>query len=484
MKFHPSMLNLYFICGSQDTNSNVEEFLTTLEEACKAGITIFQFREKGPGSLDGEAKEQLAKAAFAITRRYGVPFIVDDDVELALRIGADGIHVGQTDEIASEVVKRAPHMIIGLTVHNKEELERSGDLTSIDYLGVGPVFPTNSKSDAKEPIGVEGILEMHYLSPLPIVAIGGIHQHNVKELLALPIPGIAVISEITKAENVEETVHQLLRPSRTILSKIKKLNPIVLNVANAVTPQYVADAISFIGGSPIMFEDTEDGKELAKIAGAITLNMGTPTPNSLAKALIVGKVANKRNIPVLLDPVAIGATKVRRTHTEKVLKKVKVDFIRGNVSEIAALLGSAWSGKGIDAEKGASFKKEYAVAVAVAAARKTGATIILSGETDIITDGHTVYAVTNGHPYLTVNVGSGDILDAIIATATAVDRSLETTAYATAILSVAADMAIEKTLGKPYSFFHEIWDTLGTMTDRDLCKRIHIQQIELKEELA
>ncbi len=479
MKFHPSMLNLYYICGSQDTNYDIEEFLGILEKACQAGITMFQFREKGEGSLDGLAKENLAKAAFAITRRYGVPFIVNDDVDLAIRIGADGIHVGQEDESVQDVRERAPHMIIGLSIHNEEELE-SSDLTGIDYIGVGPVFPTVSKSDAKEPIGVEGVLNLHYLSPVPVVAIGGIHRDNVQELLALPIPGISVISEIAKAEDVEEAVHELLRPSRTIISRIKKVNPIVLNVANTVTPQYVADAISFIGGSPIMFEDADDGKDLAKIASAITLNMGTPSPNALAKTLTIGKVANKRNIPIVLDPVAVGATKIRKSHTEKVLKKVKVDFIRGNMSEISALLGTAWSGKGIDAEKGAAFHKEYAATVAVAAARKTGATIILSGETDIVTDGHTVYAITNGHPYLTVNVGSGDMLDAIIATAAGVDRSLETIAYATAILSVAADIAIERAPGKPYSFFHELWNTLGTITDKDLCKRIHIQKIDVQ----
>lgn len=480
MKFHPSMLNLYYICGTQDTNYDVEEFLSILEKACQAGITMFQFREKGEGSLEGMAKENLAKAAFAITRRYGVPFIINDDVDLAIRIGADGIHVGQEDESVQTIIERAPHMIIGLSIHNEDELETSGNLTGIDYIGVGPVFPTISKADAKEPIGVEGVLNMHFISPVPIVAIGGIHRDNVQELLALPIPGISVISEIAKADDVEEAVHELLRPSRTIISRIKKLNPIVLNVANTVTPQYVADAISFIGGSPIMFEDAEDGKDLAKIASAITLNMGTPSPNALAKTLTIGKVANKRNIPIVLDPVALGATKIRKSHTEKVLKKVSIDFIRGNMSEIAALLGTAWNGKGIDAEKDSIFQKDYAATVAVAAARKTGSTIILSGETDIVTDGHTAYAITNGHPYLTVNVGSGDMLDAIIATAAGVDRSLETIAYATAILSVAADIAIERAPGKPYSFFHELWNVLGTMTDKDLCKRIHIQKLNIR----
>ena len=112
-----SMMGLYFICGTPNT----KDIHKTLTEACKGGITCFQLREKGEGALVGEEKEQLARELQHICKEYGVPFIINDDVELAEKIGADGVHVGQDDMDLEEVRKRLPHALGGTSMNSVEE---------------------------------------------------------------------------------------------------------------------------------------------------------------------------------------------------------------------------------------------------------------------------------------------------------------------------------------------------------------------------
>src|SRR5690606_35763047 len=137
----------------QNCDRDPEEILL---EAIKAGITAFQFREKGKGSLDGEAKVELGKKLRELCRNYNIPFFINDDVELATTFDVDGIHVGQDDEKISNLRIKFPHLLIGLSVSNEEELKNS-PIHLADYVGAGHVFGTTSKDDAKAPVGTEWI---------------------------------------------------------------------------------------------------------------------------------------------------------------------------------------------------------------------------------------------------------------------------------------------------------------------------------------
>ncbi|MBY7142154.1 thiamine phosphate synthase [Virgibacillus sp. NKC19-3] len=199
-------LRKYFIMGSQNCDRDPAEILET---AALAGITAFQFREKGKGSLTGEAKLKLGISLREICQRYNIPFIVNDDVKLGKSLDADGIHVGQDDQSVQAIRDLFPDKIIGLSVSNAREIA-SSPLSLIDYVGAGPVFATNSKIDAKKAVGVEWITALRKRFPtLPIVGIGGITTHNATSVIDAGANGVSVISAITQAENIREAVRAL-----------------------------------------------------------------------------------------------------------------------------------------------------------------------------------------------------------------------------------------------------------------------------------
>lgn len=205
LKFDQSMLKVYFIAGTQDTPSK-DAFISILQSALEAGITCFQLREKGENALTGEAKLALAKEVKALCQKYNVPFIVNDDIELAKAVDADGIHLGQDDEKIENIIHDFENKIIGLSVGTLQEYDNS-DLTHVDYIGVGPVYQTSSKSDAKQPGGIELIRKMRlYDKHIPIVAIGGITSTNCEMILKAGANGISTISSITKADDVKSVV--------------------------------------------------------------------------------------------------------------------------------------------------------------------------------------------------------------------------------------------------------------------------------------
>ncbi|MDF7626459.1 thiamine phosphate synthase [Lactobacillaceae bacterium L1_55_11] len=208
--FKPSDLAVYFIGGSQNTGGDVDQFLTQLERACQSGVTIFQFREKDQGSLSGAAREQLGQQVRAITKKYQIPLIVDDDVALAEKIQADGLHLGQGDEDIHAIARDHLDWILGLSVHDLDELEASGDLTAIDYLGLGPVAATSSKDQVQAPIGLTGLTQLVQAVPdLPTVAIGGITPANAAAVLQTGVSGLAVISALMQSTNLPKTIAQL-----------------------------------------------------------------------------------------------------------------------------------------------------------------------------------------------------------------------------------------------------------------------------------
>ncbi|MFC7319604.1 thiamine phosphate synthase [Halobacillus campisalis] len=199
-------LRKYLIMGSQNCTRDPVDVLT---EAIQGGITAFQFREKGPGSLEGEAKLALGEKLRQLCRTHNVLFIVNDDSVLVDPLEADGIHVGQDDVDVEELRSLFPEKIIGLSISNEEELKGSA-VASVDYLGAGPVFGTSTKIDAKEPVGVEWIERVKQLHPdVPLVGIGGISVNNAHEVIAAGADGVSVISAVTAAENVVEAVQRL-----------------------------------------------------------------------------------------------------------------------------------------------------------------------------------------------------------------------------------------------------------------------------------
>ena len=184
-----------------------------VEAALKGGVTCVQLREK---ELDETAFLQEAKELCALCRRYGVPFLVNDNVEIAIACGADGIHVGQEDLAAGEVRRRVgENMILGVSVHTVEEAcqaVRDG----ADYLGLGAVFPTNTKTDVEQ-MSNETLRAICDSVNVPIVAIGGINRGNILKLAGSGVDGVALVSAIFSAEDIEGTCRELRAMSKEMV---------------------------------------------------------------------------------------------------------------------------------------------------------------------------------------------------------------------------------------------------------------------------
>ncbi|WP_066308701.1 thiamine phosphate synthase [Bacillus sp. FJAT-29814] len=206
-------LKVYFIMGSTNCLKDPREVLS---EAIEGGITLFQFREKGAGALEGEGKIQLAKALQKLCREHGIPFIVNDDIDLALAVDADGVHIGQEDDSVENVRERIGGRILGVSVHSKEEA-LAAIKGGADYFGIGPVFPTNTKLDAKAVQGTKLIRELREAGfTVPIVGIGGITPENAALVVAAGADGVSVITAISHAKSPLEAARALYKSVKEV----------------------------------------------------------------------------------------------------------------------------------------------------------------------------------------------------------------------------------------------------------------------------
>ena len=197
-------LSLYLVTDKSD---DVEKFLNTIEEAINGGVTVVQIREKTADTLDFY---NLALKVKEITTKYNVPLIINDRVDIALAIDADGVHVGQSD-MPCDVTRKliGEDKILGVsaaTVSEAQKAERDG----ADYIGTGAVFPTATKDDAPS-VTKEELKDVVDSIEIPVVAIGGINLENAHELTDTGIAGLSVVSAIMSADNPKKASEELLK---------------------------------------------------------------------------------------------------------------------------------------------------------------------------------------------------------------------------------------------------------------------------------
>ncbi|KKD41044.1 thiamine phosphate synthase [Bacillus safensis] len=199
-------LSVYFILGTANTT---RQPLDVVKEAIQGGITMFQFREKGEKALQSDEKKQLARQIQALCQEANVPFIVNDDVQLAIDLDADGVHVGQEDTNAKDVRERIGNKILGVSTHNLDEVKQAMK-DGADYVGMGPVYPTETKKDTRSVQGVSLITEVrrHGLQ-IPIVGIGGITYDNAAPVIQAGADGISIISAISQSTDPKKAAEEL-----------------------------------------------------------------------------------------------------------------------------------------------------------------------------------------------------------------------------------------------------------------------------------
>lgn len=200
MKFDSSM---YFITDS--TNYSEEEFLYRVEQALMGGITLLQLREK-----DKSTREyiDLAEKVHTLTKKYNVPLIIDDRVDVALAIDAEGVHVGQSDMPVSTARKlMGDDKIVGATTKTVEQAVEAY-AQGADYLGVGAIYPTTTKVKTVL-TSTETLGNICSAVPIPVNAIGGLNKNNIDVLKGIPIAGICVVSAIMKADDPKQAAVEL-----------------------------------------------------------------------------------------------------------------------------------------------------------------------------------------------------------------------------------------------------------------------------------
>jgi len=207
-------LPLYLVMGLEGT-----ERLTAVElarEALEGGVSLLQLREKkAPLNKVLEQGRQIRE----LCRNYHVPFIVNDRIDVALLLDADGVHVGQDDIPGSEARKLlGPSKIIGISAGTMEEAEYAV-AQGADYLGVGAIYATFTKSDAGEPIGTSLLRQIHQRWNIPMVGIGGINHDNAHQVIEAGADGVAVVSAITKQASPRSAAGMLLKNVKIALEK-------------------------------------------------------------------------------------------------------------------------------------------------------------------------------------------------------------------------------------------------------------------------
>lgn len=256
------------------------------------------------------------------------------------------------------------------------------------------------------------------------------------------------------------------------LQKVRRSAPLIHNITNGVVMELTADALLAVGASPVMTEAIEEAAEMAQIASALVLNMGTLTPRWQEGARQAAKRANARQIPIIFDPVGAGATAFRTAAALSLLEEVSLTVIRGNASEIAALSGEKAATKGVD-----SFSCSLnCLLEAETLATDSQSVVIVSGEIDLITDGKRTFLLRNDHPLMRTVTGMGSIATALIAAFAATCREpLLASVHAMAVTGIAGEMAAKRS-PLPGSFKTAFIDALFTISLEEIIHHLHIIQ--------
>lgn len=251
------------------------------------------------------------------------------------------------------------------------------------------------------------------------------------------------------------------------LEKVRTEKPLIHHLTNWVTIYDCANIVKVFGASPVMAHAKEEVADMAGIASALVLNIGTLTTDFVEAMILAGKSANRKGIPVVLDVCGAGATHYRDDKCFEILNDVRVDIIKGNSSEVARIAGERVSTKGVDA----SAVETNLVDLASGLAEKKSCTVVVTGKEDIISDGKRVVLVKNGHPMMANIVGTGCMATSVIGTFAAVEKDLLAASAAGLIcFEVAAEIAAMKAHG-PGSFKELLFDAVYLL-DAETVKRM------------
>ncbi|KAJ3259828.1 hypothetical protein HK103_001719 [Boothiomyces macroporosus] len=472
----------------------------TVQQAVDAGVTIVQLREK---ELETGAFIELARKLLEITKKANIPLLINDRVDVALAVDADGVHIGQ-DDMPLSIARRllGNGKIIGVTAATIEEAKVAVE-NGADYIGIGACFGTSTKKLKKIPMGPRGVLEI--LEALPAnakaVTIGGINSSNAERVIrhshgsdGRKLEGVAVVSDIVAAENVPEKVAELkqaiargfintvpasIYPDELklkvaqVFDKLRATSPLVHHITNFVVMNDTANATLALGGSPIMAQNIEEVHELGKFVGSLLLNIGTLNNEFVTGMVGAGKAANKNRTPIILDPVGAGASSLRKSTMKLLTDSLDIGIVKGNAGEISCLAGTGEvEMRGVDSVGGTN----DGASMVTRTSKLEKSVIAMTGVVDYVSDGHRTYSIHNGHEYLGKITGSGCMATTAIA-CYAADDLLVAAIAGLASMGVAAEYAAKRSdVNGPNTFKAALIDELHNLTAEKLLQSLKLQK--------
>ena len=233
---------------------------------------------------------------------------------------------------------------------------------------------------------------------------------------------------------------------KTMLENVRAKTPLVHNITNYVTVNDVANVLLAAGGSPIMSDDADDVEDITSICGGLNINIGTLNKNTIPSMFLAGKKANELGHIVLLDPVGAGASRLRTDTANRLMREVRFDAVRGNISEIKTLCTGSGTTKGVDADAVDAVMEanlDNGVALAKAFARQAGCIIAVTGAIDLVSDGERCWCIRNGRPEMSRITGTGCQLSALTTAFLVANpgHKLEAAAAAVCTMGLAGEIA-------------------------------------------
>ncbi|PLB41783.1 bifunctional hydroxyethylthiazole kinase/thiamine-phosphate diphosphorylase [Aspergillus candidus] len=470
-------LSLYLVTDSTPAILKGRDICQVVEEALKGGVTFVQYREKKSDTGD---QIRTAKKLHQITRRYNVPLVINDRVDVALAAGVEGVHLGQDDMAIEEAKKLLPKdAIIGISAATVDEAQKAID-AGADYLGIGTMFATPTKTNTKNILGTAGTQALlHAIAnhSIETVSIGGINLSNVQRVLYQSkapekgLNGVAIVSAIMAADDPKAAaaefvkridcpppfvqtqvapkgygVSAMLEEVPHVVQSVVQAHPLVHNMINFVVANFAANVALSVGASPIMSPYGDEAGDLSQCDGALLINMGTLTRESVPNYLQALQAYNARGNPVVYDPVGAAATGIRRAAVTQLMTGGYFDLIKGNEGEIRQVSGSSGvTQRGVDSGP-SSLDGCGKATLARDLARRERNIVLLTGAIDYLSDGERVYAVENGHELLGEVTGTGCAVGTISGCFLTAHRSNKILAVLSGLLmyEIAAENAASK----------------------------------------
>lgn len=500
--------SLYLVTNAEMVPEGIS-FIEQVQTAIANGVTLVQLREK---EIDTRTFVERAKAVHEITKKAGIPLIINDRVDVALAIDCEGVHVGQDDMPAADVRRLlGPDKIVGVSVGFAHEAREVIEQGVVDYIGIGPMFETNTKKNMKKlpfgPLGVRGVLQVlrdEGGDDIGTVGIGGINDTNVQRVLytssiaGRSLDGVAVVSNIMASRDAGAATSKLLKliksstekylvnnypleitPNTQLIKNVTDLKPMVHHITNNVVKTFSANVALAIGASPVMSEEIEDFGDFSTFPNAaLLLNIGTPRETEIDTYLAAVANYNKNGNPVIFDPVGAGASKFRRDLVRRILNLGYLTVIKGNEGEIFTAAGVDKVMKGVD--NLGKENRDVVIEAAKKLALNTRSVVVVTGEEDIIVDGflsgeykipkdvrQRVVTIKGGHRLMGEITGSGCSLGSVISAYVTANRNdpFLATVTAVALFNQAGGLAGKKVENEGSgSFISEFLNQLQKVT--------------------